>query len=80
LEKLFGTPESAGGGGGGSGDNPIWSRGKFQKMLSLAMDVPEVEKKVCGPAGIHERLNEEVGTFSKVCSIVALCSLHIIRH
>lgn len=43
------------------GGVPIWSRGKFQKLLSLAMDVPEVEKKMRGPADIHERLNEEVG-------------------
>jgi hypothetical protein len=69
---LFGTPETAGGGGGGSS----WSRGKFQKLLSLAMDVPEMEKQMCGPADIHERLNEEVGKFCKFCSIVTLCSVY----
>jgi len=40
-----------------AGGMSIWSRGKFQKLLSLATDVPEVE--ICEPGIIHERLNEQ---------------------
>ena len=70
FATLFGSPETAGGGGassskknmmGGLGDDSegtsIWSRGKFQKLFLLAMDLSEVE--MCETGMIHEILNGE---------------------
>ena len=67
---LFGSPESAGSGGMGGdrypaaglgtgelGGVPIWTRGKVQALLALAMDVPEMERD--SSAALHELLQEE---------------------
>ena len=55
FQTLFGFPESGGGGRGASASEglgpsagagrgvPVWSRGKFQKLMCMAMDLWEVE-------------------------------------
>jgi len=72
FRTLFGFPESAGGGAGnasagyaggggvsGAGRGvPIWSRGKFQRLLSLAMDLWEVEMS---EADVIEEITASVG-------------------
>jgi len=61
---LFGSPESAGGGGGGrghrvggGGGGGGWSRGTFQSLLALAMDVSHVE--MFDSEVIHSCLTEQ---------------------
>jgi hypothetical protein len=88
-KMLFGAPESAGGGGGaggglasfeasrGAAGISIWSRGKFQALLVLAMNLWEIEmqNKEVTSAGLSdedvEECRQRVDRWSQgMCSMV----------